>query len=71
MTLLSTPFGLFAYWSLVAGVFALITIYLKHKERITIIDPDDQVNFVPMKSTSSVAMLLDPRAEAQGDKETR
>ena len=71
MTLLSTPFGLFAYWSLVAGVFALITIYLKHKERITIIDPDDQVNFVPMKSTSSVAMLLDPRADAQGDKETR
>jgi len=71
MTLLSTPFGLFVYWSLVAGVFALITIYLKHKERITIIHPDDQVNFVPMKSTSAVAMLLDPRADAQGDKETR
>jgi hypothetical protein len=61
MTLLNTPYGLYVYWSLVAGAFALVTIYLKHKERVTIIQPAEQVNFAPMKNTSSVAMVLDPR----------
>jgi len=67
MTLLNTPYGLYVYWSLVGGVFAVITIYLKHKERITIIKPAEQVNFAPMKNTSSVAMTLDPRTDADGD----
>jgi MFS family permease len=70
MTLLNTPYGLYVYWSLVAGVFAVITIYIKHKERITIIHPAEQVNFVPMKNTSSVAMVLDPRTDAEGEKGT-
>jgi hypothetical protein len=56
------------YWSLVAGIFALTTVYLKHKERVIIIPVAEQVNFVPMKNTSSVAMVLDPRADAEGDK---
>jgi len=68
MTLLNTPYGLYVYWSLVAGIFALITVYLKHKERVVIIPVAEQVNFVPMKNTSSIAMVLDPRAEAEGDK---
>ena len=68
MTLLKTPYGLYVYWSLVAGIFALITVYLKHKERVIIIPVAEQVNFVPMKNTSSVAMVLDPRAEMEGDK---
>ena len=63
MTLLNTPYGLYVYWSLVSGVFAVITIYLKHKEKITIIEPAEQVNFVPMKNTSSVAMTMDPRTD--------
>jgi len=67
MTLLKTPYGLYVYWSLVAGVFAVITVYLKHKERITIIPVADQVNFVPMKNTSSVAMVLSPRADLDSD----
>jgi len=70
MTLLNTPYGLYVYWSMVAGVFALMTVYLKHKERITIIHPAEQVTFVPMKNTSSVAMVLDPRTDAEGDKGT-
>ncbi|CAB1064204.1 hypothetical protein D1BOALGB6SA_8995 [Olavius sp. associated proteobacterium Delta 1] len=37
MTILKNPFGLYVYWSLVAGVFAVITIYLKHKESLPII----------------------------------
>jgi MFS family permease len=68
MTLMKTPYGLFVYWSLVAGIFAVITIYLKHRERITIIPVPEQVSFVPMKNTSSVAIVLDPRTNADGDK---
>jgi MFS family permease len=70
MALLKTPYGLYVYWSLVAAVFAVITIYLKHKERITIIPVAEQGNFVPMKNTSSVALVLGPGAEADGDKAT-
>ena len=68
MTLLDTPYGLYVYWSLVAGLFAVITVYLRHKERITIIPVAEQVNFVPMKNTSSIAMVLGPGAGADGDK---
>jgi MFS family permease len=65
MTILKNPFGLYVYWSLVAGVFAVITIYLKHKERISVIPVDEQVNFIAMKNTSSVALVLDPRTEVE------
>ena len=67
MTLLKTPYGLFVYWSAVAGSFAVMTIFLRRKERVTIIQPSEQVNFAPMKNTSSVAMVLDPRTDAEGD----
>ncbi|MBW2470215.1 MAG: MFS transporter [Deltaproteobacteria bacterium] len=68
MTLLNTPYGLFVYWSVVAGVFAVMTVYLRRKERIAIIEPAEQVNFAPMRNTSSVAMVLDPRTDAAEDK---
>jgi hypothetical protein len=68
MTLLKTPYGLFVYWSGVAGVFVVVTIYLRYKERIAIIQPAEQVNFAPMRNTSSVAMVLDPRTDAEADK---
>ncbi|MBW2436372.1 MAG: MFS transporter [Deltaproteobacteria bacterium] len=68
MTLLETPYGLFFYWSAVAGLFAVMALYLRHKERIAIIQPAEQVNFAPMRNTSSVAMVLDPRSDAQSDK---
>jgi len=67
MTILKNPFGLYVYWSLVAGVFAVITIYLKYKERISIIPVAEQVNFIAMKNTSSVALLLDPRTEIEDE----
>ena len=67
MTLLDTPFGLFAYWAMVAGVFAVIALYLKHKEKVARIPVAEQVNFVPMKTTSPVATVLDPRTDAVGD----
>ena len=67
MTILKNPFGLYVYWSLVAGVFAALTIYLKHQERISIVPVDEQVNFIAMKNTSSVAMVLDPRTEVKDE----
>lgn len=67
VTVLKNPFGLYVYWSLVAGVFAVLTKYLKHKERISIIPVDEQVSFIAMKNTSSVAMVLDPRTEVEDE----
>jgi len=63
MTLSGTPLGLFAFWCLVNGGLAVATIYLRKREKIEIVPVEDQVAFVPMKSTSPVAMTLDPRAD--------
>jgi MFS family permease len=68
MTLSNTPYGLYIYWSLVAGSFGVMAAFLRNRERVTLIDPAEQVNFVPMKNTSSVAMVLDPRTDAEEDK---
>jgi MFS family permease len=67
MTLSNTPYGLFIYWSLVAGSFGVMAAFLRNRESVTLIDPAEQVNFVPMKNTSSVAMVLDPRTDAEED----
>jgi MFS family permease len=69
MALLKSPYGLYVYWSLVSGVFAAVTLYLKLRERITIIPVPEQVNFVPLKNTSSVAMAMDPWTDGDGEKE--
>ncbi|WP_372682902.1 MFS transporter [Desulfosarcina sp.] len=68
MTLLDSPFGLFAFWLLINGAFAVITLYLRKMEKVEIVAVDDQVAFVPMKSTSSVVMSLDPRTDPEIDR---
>jgi hypothetical protein len=65
MILLDTPFGLFAFWCLVNGTFAAVAIYLRKYEKVETVPVSDQVTFVPMKSTSPVAMAMDPRNELQ------
>jgi MFS family permease len=65
MTLLDTPFGLFAFWGLVNGSFAVVTLVLRKRERIDIVAVENQVAFVPMQGTSPVAMTLDPRSEPE------
>jgi MFS family permease len=67
MTILKNPFGLYVYWTFVAVVFGTITIFLRYKEKISIIPVEEQVSFIAMKNTSSVAMVLDPRTEADGE----
>jgi MFS family permease len=67
MTLLDTPFGLFAFWCLVNGAFAVITLYLRKQEKVETVAVEDQVAFAPMKSTSPVVMSLDPRNDPEID----
>jgi len=68
MTLWRNPYGLYVYWFLAGALFAVITIYLRRKERITLIPVKDQVGFLPMKNTSAVAVVLDPRTNVKGDR---
>lgn len=67
MTLLSSPFGLFAYWCLINGTLTVVALYLRKQEKVKIVPVEDQVAFMPMRSTSPVAMAFDPRSELQND----
>jgi MFS family permease len=67
MTVLETPFGLFAYWGVNNGILALVIVMFRRHEKVTVVPVEDQVSFVPMKDTSPVAMMLDPRTDADGD----
>ncbi len=67
MTLLNTPYGFYVYLAAVAAIFAIIIFYLRHQERIAAVPVAEQVNFVPMKNTSSVAMVLDPWTAGETD----
>ena len=68
MTLLDSPFGLFAFWLLINGAFAVATLYLRKQEKVEIVAVEDQVAFVPMKSPSAVVMSLDPRSSSEFDR---
>jgi MFS family permease len=67
MTLLNTPFGLFAFWCLIHGTFAAISFYLRKQEMVMIVPVEDQVAFMTMKSTSPVVMAMDPRTRRPSD----
>lgn len=61
MALLHSPLGLFAFWAFNSGTLAVVTIYLRKHEKVQLIPVEEQVSFVPMKSTSPVIMASDPR----------
>ena len=64
MSLLGGPHGLFAYSALVAGIYAVLAAWLRTLESVAIVAVQDQGTFMPMKITSPVAMVIDPRAES-------
>jgi hypothetical protein len=66
MAVLKNPFGLFCLWSLTHIAFAAAIFYFKAKEKVVVVPVEDQVAFVPMKSTTLVGMALDPRNETLG-----
>ncbi len=64
MSILGGPHGLFAYTGMVAAVYAALAAWLRTLESVSIVPVADQGTFMPMKSTSSsVAMVIDPRGE--------
>lgn len=71
MSVAGTPHALFAYTAAVAALYAATAVYLRRREGLEIVPVADQGQFVPMKRTSLVAMVIDPRAgtgtEASGE----
>ncbi|HIJ54615.1 MAG TPA: MFS transporter [Deltaproteobacteria bacterium] len=63
MGLSKSPYGFFIYCALVSGMFAIAGYYLRRKEKISVVPVEEHVNFRPMRSTSPVAMVIDPRVE--------
>jgi MFS family permease len=71
MSFSKSPYGLFAYCSLVSGLYAAASYYLKRKEKISVIPAEEHVDFIPMRSTSPIVMAIDPRAEVEDNKPTQ
>ncbi len=65
MSIAGTPYGLFVFVALVAGTYAALSLWLRTLEAVAIVAVEDQGVFVPMKRTSPVAMVIDPRAEPE------
>jgi MFS family permease len=63
MTVSGTPLGFFVYYITTGSLLFAATLLLRQRESVKIIPPDQQVDFVIMKKTSSVAMQMDPRRE--------
>jgi len=71
MSMLNNPFGLFGFWCALHFVFILLIVYLRKQEKVETVPVEDQVSFVPMKSTSPVVMAMDPRSESKKVQNTR
>jgi MFS family permease len=63
------PCGLFAFTGAVAGLYAVLSAWLRTLESVAIVPVADQGTFMPMKRTSAVAMVIDPRAEPDTETE--
>jgi hypothetical protein len=63
------PCGLFAFTAAVAGLYAVLSAWLRTLESVSIVPVADQGTFMPMKRTSAVAMVIDPRAEPDAETE--
>jgi MFS family permease len=62
-----SPSGLFAFASIVSGLYGVFGFYLRKKEKVRVVPVTEQVQFVPMRKTSAVAAALDPRAAVDAD----
>ena len=74
MAVSNRPDGLFTFVTGVAAVFAALVFILRTKEKVTVVTAEDQASFIPMKNTSPVAMVMDPRSKpdtAAGDEISR
>ena len=55
MTLIGSPFGLFVFWGLNNSTLAGVTLYLRKHEKPERVPLEEQVSFIPMKSTCPVS----------------
>ena len=69
MILSSTPFGFYFYFIGISSLYAAITLVLRQREGVQIFHPEEQVDFVMMKKSSTVVMHMDPRQDTQEDSE--
>jgi MFS family permease len=58
MAMLDSPYGLFAFCSMVSGGYALLTFFLRQQNIITVVAPEDNSDFVVLKSSSPVAATI-------------
>jgi len=65
ITLLNNPFGLFAFWCTIHCIFVILIVYLRKQEKVETVPVEEQVAFVPMKSTSPVVMAMEPRRKVK------
>jgi MFS family permease len=65
MTLTKTPLGFFIYSLVISCTFVLIAFSLRKKEKLGIVSVDEQVEFIPIRGTSTMALHIDPRAEEE------
>lgn len=65
MTMTGSPYGFLMFVAMIAGVYAVVTWVLRRIEKVEIVPVEAQVNFVPMESTSRIALQMDPRAEPE------
>jgi MFS family permease len=63
MALTKTPMAFFAYSLLISGMFAAVAFVLRKKEKLEIVPVEEQVDFIPMRRTSAMALQIDPRAK--------
>ena len=67
MALARTPYGFMMFAAAVAGLYAAVTWVLRRIEKVEIVPVEAQVEFLPMRSTSRIALQLDPRAELEAE----
>jgi MFS family permease len=65
MTAMHSEYGLFAYSSSVAAVFAITVFYLRKKELVRVVPAEDNAEFVLLKNTSPVIVAIDPRTDPE------
>ena len=67
MSAAGSAYGFFVYCAAIAAMFALVIFYLRKKEIVTVVAAEDNVEFVMMKNTSPVAVMIDPRTAVEDD----
>ncbi|MCG8684853.1 MAG: MFS transporter [Desulfobacterales bacterium] len=63
MRVSGTPYGLYYYFTGGAILFVVFSLVWRNLESVEIVPAEEQVDFVIMKTTSNVAMHLDPRQD--------